>query len=129
VSAEKTRQLYELGIRRFFEISGFRSGEHALFILRERGADAALSKFVKALHGRAVRLKTIHSYVEAFPECHDYNNRQPRRLLPRKQVVEDVRPLSKSRFKPLLNMLRPVKRLACWIMFALGLRAMTNAYR
>ena len=36
VRAEKTRQLYELGIRRFFEINGFRSEEHALFILRER---------------------------------------------------------------------------------------------
>jgi integrase len=62
--------------------------------------------------------------VKAFLEYHNisYNNRQLRRLLPRKQVVKDVRPLSKSEVKLLLNMLRPVKRLACWMMFACGLR-------
>jgi integrase len=116
-----------LGIRRFFEINGFRSEEHALFILRERGADVALSKFVKALHEEGRAPKTIHSYVtavKAFLEHQNisYNNRQLRRLLPRKQVVKDVHPLSKSEVKLLLNMLRPVKRLACWMMFACGLR-------
>jgi integrase len=127
VRAEKTRQLYELGIKRFFEINGFRGEEHALFILRERGTDGALLKFVKVLHEEGRAPKTIHSYVtavKAFLEYHNisYNNRQLRRLLPRKQVVRDVRPLSKSEVKLLLNMLRPVKRLACWTMFASGLR-------
>jgi integrase len=43
-------------------------------------------------------------------------------MLPRKRVVKDGRPFTKSQVKLAMNMLRPVKRLACWMMFACGLR-------
>ena len=127
VRAEKTRELYELGIKRFFEVNGFRNEEHALFILRERGADSALLRFVKVLSEEGRAPKTIHSYmmgVKAFLEYHNisYNNRQLRRLLPRKEVIKDARPLTKNEVRLILNLLRPAKRLACWVMFACGLR-------
>ena len=127
VRSPKTQDLYQLAIKRFFEINDFRNQDHALFMLREKGADAALVKFVKKLYEENKAPKSILNYVagvKAFLECHgiQYNKVQLRRMLPRKQIIKDGRPFTKSQVKLVMNMLRPTKRLACWVMWGCGLR-------
>jgi integrase len=127
VRSPKTQDLYQLAIKRFFDVNGFRNQEHALFMLREKGADAALVKFVKRLYEENKAPKSILNYVagvKAFLECHgiQYNKVQLRRMLPRKQIIKDGRPFTKSQVKLVMNMLRPTKRLACWVMWGCGLR-------
>jgi len=126
LEAEKTAPLYELGVKRFFEANGSRRREACFVHPPKRGADAAITKFLKRLHEEGRAPKTIHSYltgVKAFLKYQNtsYNNRQLETSAA-KTSSEGCPSPHKNEVWHILNFLRPTKRPLCWTMWACGLR-------
>jgi integrase/recombinase XerD len=127
VKAEKTRQAYMLGLRTFLRVNGFPDEYTALKVMRRRGADEYLLRFVSGLQSRGLAPKSIWLYltgVRAWLELHDvkYTAIKLRRFLPRKEVVKETRPIRRNEVRLLLGAIHPSKKLALWTMWACGLR-------
>lgn len=130
---EKTRSDYERILVEFFLVNGFSSEDDALAKLRNGGADDALLRFIAHLRKprpgkpRGLSPKSIHLYVgviRGWLDFHEipYNRIKLRRALPRKRVEKEVKALSKNIIKTIIQLMHPSKKLACWVMFACGLR-------
>ena len=129
----KTKEDYRRILREFFEVNGFRSEREAIERLREGGADDALLRFVAMLRKprpnkpRGLSPKSIHLYVgviRGWLEFNEipYNRIKLRKALPKKRAEKEAKALSKSMIKTIIQLMHPSKKLACWIMFACGLR-------
>ena len=129
----KTREDYRRILREFFEVNGFETEEVAIKRLKEGGADDAVLRFIAALRRprpgkpRGLSAKSIHLYVGVIRGWLEFNeipfNRvKIRKALPKKKAEKEAKAFDKATVRTIINLMHPSKKLACWTMFACGLR-------
>lgn len=122
-----TVEAYNYGLRVFLEANRFRNEDLAYVMLRDRGADAAVAKFLSFCKDRGYAPKSVLTWLAGVKLWLAANNipcdwLRLKYLQPRKHAVKDVKAFTKGEVKRLILNARPGKKLLFWFYAVTGAR-------